>query len=371
MTALGVLARKTLARVVGGVTVIGLTGSAGKTSTKDLLAQVLETRGQTVSPVGSFNTEIGLPVTALRVTPQTDFLVLEMGARGKGHISYLASLVPPKVGLVLNIGAAHMGEFGGREQTAQAKGELVEALPAAADGGLAVLNADDSLVSAMVTRTTARILMFGLSRDADVRAEDVAMVDGRAAFTLLIDGQREPVKLNLIGSHHVINALGAAAVAYGIGMGVPEIAAALSLAQRRSPGRMEVIERADGVTIINDAYNANPDSVLAAFDAVEAFSGGRRKLVVLGEMAELGETSLHEHQRVGSEAARRNIDVIVGFGDTHARAILEGAGRGHLVSSIPEALELLGHELRPQDVVLVKASKSIGLQALARELASR
>ncbi len=369
--AMGMLSKAVLAGAARRVTVVGLTGSAGKTSTKDLLAQVLENFGPTISPVGSFNNEIGLPLTALRITPETRFLVLEMGARGKGHISYLASLTPPQVGLVLNIGTAHMGEFGGREQTAQAKGELVEALPSAAEGGLAVLNADDPLVLPMAGRTSARVLTFGLATGADVRAEDVRNDGGRASFTLAIDGRCGPVNLDLVGSHHVSNALAAAAVAHGLGMGVPEIAVALSRARRRSPGRMEFLERPDGVTVINDAYNANPDSVRAAFDAVDAFAGDRRRVLVLGEMAELGETSLEEHERIGVEAARRGMGLIVGFGCGPAEAVLTGAGRGRLVRSIPEALDVLGAELRPGDVVLIKASKSVGLQVLARELASR
>jgi UDP-N-acetylmuramoyl-tripeptide--D-alanyl-D-alanine ligase len=369
--AMGMLSKAVLAGAASRVTVVGLTGSAGKTSTKDLLAQVLENFGPTISPVGSFNNEIGLPLTALRITPETRFLVLEMGARGKGHISYLASLTPPQVGLVLNIGTAHMGEFGGREQTAQAKGELVEALPSAAEGGLAVLNADDPLVLPMAGRTSARVLTFGLAAGADVRAEDVRNDGGRASFTLVIDGRCEPVNLDLVGSHHVSNALAAAAVAHGLGMGVTEIAVALSRARRRSPGRMELLERADGVTVVNDAYNANPDSVRAAFDAVDAFAGDRRRVLVLGEMAELGETSLEEHERIGVEAARRGMGLIVGFGGAPAEAVLTGAGRGRLVRSIPEALDVLGAELRPGDVVLVKASKSVGLQVLARQLASR
>ncbi len=369
--AMGMLSKAVLAGAASRVTVVGLTGSAGKTSTKDLLAQVLENFGPTISPVGSFNNEIGLPLTALRITPETRFLVLEMGARGKGHISYLASLTPLQVGLVLNIGTAHMGEFGGREQTALAKGELVEALPSAAEGGLAVLNADDPLVLPMAARTSARVLTFGLRTPADVRVEDMRNDGGRASFTLVIEGRCEPVSLDLVGSHHVSNALAAAAVAHGLGMRVPEIAVALSRARRRSPGRMELLERADGVTVINDAYNANPDSVRAAFDAVDAFAGDRRRVLVLGEMAELGETSLEEHERIGVEAARRGMGLIVGFGGTPAEAVLAGAGRGRLVRSIPEALDVLDAELRPGDVVLVKASKSIGLQVLARELASR
>ncbi len=246
---------------------------------------------------------------------------------------------------------------------------------------LAVLNADDPLVLPMAARTTARVLTFGLGVEADVRAEDISPDRGRASFTLVIGDHKEPVVLDLIGSHHVSNALASAAVAHGLGMGVPEIAAALTRARRRSPGRMEMLERHDGVTVVNDAYNANPDSVMAAFDAVDAFAGDRRRVLVMGEMAELGETSLAEHERIGGEAARRGIGLIVGFGGAPAQAMLAGALQASrelavppnldLVKSIPEALELLRGQLRRGDVVLVKASKSVGLQVLARELASR
>jgi UDP-N-acetylmuramoyl-tripeptide--D-alanyl-D-alanine ligase len=375
---LGALSRAVLARLTG-VTVVGLTGSAGKTSTKDLLAQVLARRGATVAPVGSFNNEIGLPLTALRATPETEYLVLEMGARGKGHIAYLTSLTPPRVGAVLNIGTAHIGEFGGRDQTAVAKGELVEALPAASKGGLAVLNEDDPLVRAMADRTAAKVLTFGLGEAADVRARDVTEDHGRSSFTLVAGGELAPVHLDLIGAHHVPNALAAAAVAHGLGMNVADIAEALTSARRRSPGRMEILGAPDDVTVVNDAYNANPDSVEAAYRAVMAMAGDRRRVLVLGEMAELGKESLIEHEKAGHAAIRAGFAMIVGFGGDHARAVLAGARAAadelgvtpelERVQNIPGAVRLLGERLQPGDVVLVKASKSIGLQVLARELA--
>ncbi|WP_405582994.1 UDP-N-acetylmuramoyl-tripeptide--D-alanyl-D-alanine ligase [Streptomyces sp. NBC_01190] len=378
--ALGALSKEVLTRAARA-TVVGLTGSAGKTSTKDLLAQVLERFGRTIAPVGSFNNEIGLPLTALRTTAETDFLVLEMGARGRGHIAYLAGLTPPKVGLVLNIGTAHLGEFGGREQTAVAKGELVEALPAAADGGLAVLNADDPLVLPMAGRTAARVLTFGTGPGADVRAEDVRDEGGRASFTLVAGDRRERVTLGLVGSHHVSNALAAAAVAHGLGLDPADIAAALTGAVRRSPGRMEILERPDGITVVNDAYNANPDSVGAALSAVDALAGGRRKVLVLGEMAELGEKSAAEHEAVGGAAVRHGFALIAGLGGgAEVLAVLDGARQAAretgltpelaVVQDIPEALALLHGRLHRGDVVLVKASNSVGLQDLARRLAT-
>lgn len=273
--ALGALARTVVERL--GATAVALTGSAGKTSTKDLIAQLLQRSAPTVWPEGNLNNEIGLPVTALRAVEDTRYLVLEMGARYIGDIRYLTGLVPPRIGLVLNVGTAHIGEFGGREQIAQAKGELVESLPSAAEGGVAVLNADDPLVRAMVTRTKARTVLFGESDEADVRAENVRLTEtGQPAFRLRTPSGCSDVTLRLYGEHHVSNALAAAAVAHELGMSVDEIAVALSEAGTLSRWRMEVTERSDGVTIVNDAYNANPESMRAALRALVAMGGASR-----------------------------------------------------------------------------------------------
>lgn len=281
-TALGALARHVVRRL--GATLVALTGSAGKTSTKDLIAQVLQRKAPTVFTPGSLNNEIGLPLTALTATEETRFLVLEMGARGIGHIRYLADLTPPKIGLVLNVGTAHIGEFGGREQIAQAKGELVEALP---EDGAAILNADDPLVRAMAARTKAKVLFFGEADEAGVRAENVRLTDsGQPAFRLRTPSGASDVTMRLYGEHHVSNALAAAAVAHELGMSAEEIATALSEAGSLSRWRMEVTERPDGVTIVNDAYNANPESMRAALRALAAMGRGRRTWAVLGKMAE-------------------------------------------------------------------------------------
>ncbi|RLL66391.1 UDP-N-acetylmuramoyl-tripeptide--D-alanyl-D-alanine ligase [Streptomyces sp. Z26] len=372
--ALGALARYTVARL--GTRVVALTGSAGKTSTKDLLAQLLERLGPTVWPAGSLNNEIGLPVTALRAERDTRFLVLEMGARGIGHIRYLTELVPPRVGVVLNVGVAHIGEFGGRDAIAQAKGELVESLPAAEDGGVAVLNADDTYVRAMADRTKARVVLFGESADAHVRATDVRLTEqGRPAFTLHTPSGCGDVTMRLYGEHHVSNALAAAAVAHELGMFVVEIAEALSAAGTLSRWRMEVSERADGVTVVNDAYNANPDSVRAALRALAAMAGGRRTWAVLGEMAELGDESLTEHDAVGRLAVRLNVSKLVAVGGQEAVWLDAGAknegswGEESVhVSDAQAAVDLLRRELRPGDVVLVKASRSVGLERVALAL---
>ncbi|WP_424887876.1 UDP-N-acetylmuramoyl-tripeptide--D-alanyl-D-alanine ligase [Streptomyces sp. XH2] len=377
--ALGTLARAVVERL--GTTVVGITGSAGKTSTKDLIAQLLEHLGATVWPPGSLNNEIGLPLTALRATEETRHLVLEMGARGIGHIRYLAELTPPRVGVVLNVGTAHVGEFGGREQIAVAKGELVEALPAAADGGVAVLNADDPLVRAMTSRTKARVLLFGEAPDADVRAEDVHLTaTGQPAFTLHTPTGCADVTMRLYGEHHVSNALAAAAVAHELGMPAEEIASALSGAGQLSRWRMEVTERADGVTIVNDAYNANPESMRAALRALAAMGAaaaakGARTWAVLGRMAELGEESLAEHDAVGRLAVRLNVGKLVAVGGREAAWLQMGAynegswGEESVhVSDAQAAVDLLRSELRPGDVVLVKASRSVGLEWVAEQL---
>ncbi len=371
--ALGELAKAVAARLPA-TTVIGLTGSSGKTSVKDLLADVLAGHGRTLAPPGSHNNELGLPLTVLRATPETRYLVLEMGARGVGHISYLASIAHPQVGMVLNVGSAHLGEFGSKAAIAAAKGELVEALP---EDGLAVLNADDPLVLAMAQRTRARVRTFGESPRADVRALDVRLdTAARPSFTLSAGGRTAEVSLRLHGEHHVANALAVAVVAVELGMALPDVAAALSRAEARSRHRMEVRERPDGVTVVNDAFNANPDSTRAALKALAAMAGQRRSWAVLGEMLELGQDADAEHDAIGRLAVRLNVRrlVVVGQGAAriHAGASLEGSwGRESVfVPDIPAALDLLRDELRPGDIVLVKSSKGAGLAALGEALAA-
>ncbi|MFI7017635.1 UDP-N-acetylmuramoyl-tripeptide--D-alanyl-D-alanine ligase [Streptomyces coeruleorubidus] len=370
-TALGALARHVVRRL--GATLVALTGSAGKTSTKDLIAQVLQRKAPTVFTPGSLNNEIGLPLTALSATEETRFLVLEMGARGIGHIRYLAGLTPPKIGLVLNVGSAHIGEFGGREQIAQAKGELVEALP---EDGTAVLNADDPYVRAMATRTKAKVILFGESDEADVSAENVRLTDtGQPAFRLHTPSGASDVTMRLYGEHHVSNALAAAAVAHELGMSADEIAVALSEAGSLSRWRMEVTERPDGVTVVNDAYNANPESMRAALRALAAIGKGRRTWAVLGKMAELGDEALAEHDAVGRLAVRLNVSKLVAVGGREAAWLQLGAynegswGEESVhVSDAQAAVDLLRSELRPGDVVLVKASRSVGLESVAQAL---
>lgn len=378
--ALGALARAVRDRL-SGLAVVAVTGSSGKTSTKDLLAQVLAGAGETVAPVNSFNNEIGVPLTLLRCTATTRYLISEMGARMPGNISYLCDLTRPTVGVVLNVGAAHAGVFGSRQATAATKGELVEALPSAADGGVAVLNADDANVAAMADRTAARVVRFSAQGrpDAPVRARDVRLDDAaRATFTLCLhgsgpgaagaeDGDEVEVALQVHGAHHVANALAVAAVAHVLGLPAPRIAQLLSTATATSSGRMSVHRLDGGPTIIDDAYNANPDSMAAALAALVAMRpAGGRAWAVLGEMLELGPDAADDHRRITALAAELGVDQVVAVGEGGA---LYGTAP-HLLSvpDLEAARDLLTRRLGPRDVVLVKASRAIGLDALARAL---
>lgn len=357
------------------ITVIGITGSSGKTSTKDLLASVLSAAGPTVAPVGSLNSEVGVPLTVCRIANDTRFLIVEMGARGMGHIEYLADIAEPTIGIVLNVGTAHVGEFGSREAIGRAKAELVAALP---DGGLAVLNADDPVVRAMVGQTAARALLVGASHEAGLRATDIDLDGaGRPSFTVSGDGVEAEtrVTLPLHGEHHVGNALAVIAVALECGMAMGVVAEALADARPASRWRMEVTERADGVTIINDAYNANPDSMRAALKALVAMGRGRRTWAVLGSMLELGDESTTEHDAIGRLAVRLNVSRLVVVGDI-ARPMASGAQHegswGDEAVWVPDAdaaYELLSRELAAGDVVLFKSSRDAGLRWLGDRLA--
>lgn len=367
--ALGLLARYVL-RALPAAAVAGITGSSGKTSVKDLAAQLVERLGPTIAPAGSFNNEYGLPLTVLRASSATRYLVLEMSARGVGHIAYLCGIAPPRYGVVLNVGRAHAGEFGSLETVAVAKGELVEALPA---DGVAILNAADPRVLAMDSRTKARVVTFGPG--ADFSATDVRLdAFGRASFTLLTAEASAPVSLRLHGAHQVPNALAAAALASSLGLGLDDIAAGLSAAVARSRWRMEVTTRADGVVIVNDAYNANPESVRAALDALGHMAAGGRAFAVLGHMAELGSTSRAAHEEIGGYAAELGVAVLIGVGDgalpimDGARSVASWHGEALAVPSGAEAVAALRDRLKPGDVVLVKASRAASLEGVGAEL---
>jgi UDP-N-acetylmuramoyl-tripeptide--D-alanyl-D-alanine ligase len=384
LRALALLAGAVAAELVAaGLTIIGVTGSSGKTSTKDLLAAVLAPLGGVVAPPGSFNNELGHPWTVLRATTDTDYLVLELSARHPGNIAALAAIAPPSIAVVLNVGTAHLGEFGSREAIAATKAELPHAVPAS---GVVILNADDPVVAAMADQTAARVVRVARSSDADVWAEDVTLDElARPRFTLHAAGAQTDVSLAVHGDHQVSNALCAAAVALECGASLDQVAAALDAAGPVSRHRMQVHTRDDGVTVVNDAYNANPDSMRAGLKALAwmAKSGGpepgqkRKSWAVLGEMAELGDDAIAEHDSIGRLAVRLDVSrlVVVGTGRSmsamHHGAVMEGSwgSEAVMVADADAALALLRAELQDGDVVLVKASNSAGLGALADALA--
>ena len=343
------------------LTIVGLTGSSGKTTTKDYIGQLLAHAGETVAPAGSLNNELGFPYTVLKAGPATRFLVLEMGARGPGHIRYLTDLAGPRIGVVLNIGAAHLGEFGSVEGTAQAKGELVEAL---GTDGVAVLNADDPLVAAMASRTVARVVLVGESPAATVRATDVTLDGrGRAAYQLHTPAGTAPVRLAVTGRHQVGNTLAAAAVALEAGLTPAAVAAALGEVGIVSERRMDVFDTTEGVTVIDDSYNANPSSTSAALRSLAALGEGRRTTAVLGYMAELGPFETSGHSEVGRLAAELGVDRLIAVAE-NAAPILDGAatvpawkGEAVLAADQAAAVAVLRGDLRPGDVVLVKGSR--------------
>ncbi|GAA4717387.1 UDP-N-acetylmuramoyl-tripeptide--D-alanyl-D-alanine ligase [Promicromonospora umidemergens] len=389
--ALGDLARHVLATVRGRADgavvprVVAVTGSVGKTTTKDLLGQLLgpEAGGEhaIIVPKGSFNNEIGLPLTVLRVTTATRYLVLEMGADRIGNIAYLTRIAPPDVGVVLAVGVAHVGHFGSVEAIAQTKGEMVEGV---VDGGTVVLNADDLRVTAMAGRAMpgTTVQTFGTIPSADVRAEDITVDPaGRASFTLRVaradgaDEQRADVALQLVGPHHVSNALAAATVALRLGVTASDVARRLSGATALSPHRMAVTERPDGVTVIDDAYNANPDSMKAALRTLAVMSGRtRRSVAVLGEMLELGDGARAAHDEIGRLVVRLNIKQLIVVGDgayhIHEGAMQEGSwgSESIFVPDLAAARSMLDESLEPGDVVLVKSSLGAGLAELGDHL---
>jgi len=363
-----------------GMRVVGITGSSGKTSTKDLVSQVLAAFGATVAPPGSFNNEIGTPLTACRVDAGTRYLVSEMGSRGAGHIAALTAITPPDIGAVLNVGHAHVGEFGSVEGIAAAKGELVEAL---GRGGWAVLNADDPRVAAMAPRTRGHLAFFSVRGEPEtgelrVWASGVA-ADGnqRHSFTLHAAGTASgvaPVSLRVLGEKSVDNALAAAAIALAAGLPLDGVAAALSGAGPLSRWRMELSTRADGLNVVNDAYNANPDSMSAALHSLRGLRRpGGRLVAVLGDMLELGATAEQAHREVGALAASLGVDELVAtgaFAAVLASGFADAGGRSHHRGSTDEIVRHLRATLGPRDVVLVKASRGLKLETVADALAA-
>ncbi|MHB2024230.1 MAG: UDP-N-acetylmuramoyl-tripeptide--D-alanyl-D-alanine ligase, partial [Mycobacteriales bacterium] len=370
--ALGSLAAHVV-HALSELVVLGVTGSSGKTTVKDMTASVLGRVATTVAPPNSFNNEIGLPLTALRASAETRFLMLEYSARRTGHIAGLTRLVRPRLAAVLNVGRAHLGEFGSREAIALAKGELIEALPA---DGVAALNADDQVVAGMAGRTAARVLTFGTAAQAAVRASEPRLDrHARPAFRLhLPDAPPLPVALRYVGAHQVANALAAAALAHAAGLPPRAIADALTEAEPASHWRMELVAREGGGLVVNDSYNANPESTAAALRTLAALAGGRRCWAVLGEMAELGSEAVPAHAEIGRLAGELGIDRVVGVGAPTAALVEAAAAAGvsaELVADVIAARDLLAAELGAADVVLVKGSRVVGLERLAEALGAR
>ncbi len=370
--ALGQLARSYLAelRAAGPISVVGITGSAGKTTTKDLLGQLLSSQAPTVYPVASFNNEVGCPLTVLRADEETRYLVLEMGASGRGHLTYLTSLAPLDVAVELMVGQAHLGGFGSVEQLAASKQELVEGL---VEDGIAVLNADDPRVAAMAGAAPGRVLRFSrLGQSADLWAEAVALDElGHPSFQLCTSDQRQPVSLQLVGIHQVSNALAAAGAALAVGLDLPTIARELSGAGALSAHRMDVrLDRQwrgqDLLTVIDDAYNANPDSMTSGLITARLIAGSHRLVAVLGEMLELGPESAALHRQVGSRA---DVDVLIGVGEG-SRDLLESspAAVKHWVSDANEALDVLATTIASGDTVFLKGSYGSGVWRVADDL---
>lgn len=353
--------------------VIGITGSNGKTTTKNMLRAILSTAGSTIAPIESYNNEVGAPISMLQATTETKFLVVELGAGGPGSIAYLTDIAKPNVGVMLKVGLAHVGEFGGIESTAAIKSELATALGA---NDTFIFNADDGYVRDMCALTAATKISFGTAGDADYRATNLQLtIDGTSFELHWPDAQISSVLLQILGEHHVMNALASLAVADHFGLNRDAAIGALEAMPLAERWRMQVEHRADGVTVINDAYNASPDSMKAALQTLAQLGKtGRRTIAVLGEMAELGQFSRDEHDAMGRFVVRLNIDQLVVVGEgarlIHSGAVLEGSwdGESKFYESIDEAFEAVREMLVPGDIVLVKSSKSANLRHLGDKL---
>jgi UDP-N-acetylmuramoyl-tripeptide--D-alanyl-D-alanine ligase len=340
--------------------VIGITGSQGKTTTKDLLRHILSVSGETIAPEESLNNELGVPLLILRCSETTKFCIVEMGARHLGDISYLAEIAKPHVGVVLTVGTAHLGEFGSREIIAKAKSELITSLTA---GGTAILGTYDEFTPNMVVPSGVKRILFGEKSKCEIRAADVEVREGRAHFDLVTPDGRAAVGLQLLGMHQISNALAAAAAATALKIPIETISAALSTAEVSSKWRMEISQIGE-ITLINDSYNANPESVAAALRTLALISqeSGGVSWAILGKMQELGESSAAEHAAIGRLVCEIGIDNLVVVGIRDYLADLgsekeEGASAVHYFDTKADAMAIVEH-FAPGDVVLVKASRS-------------
>lgn len=378
LTAMGELA--SYYRTKLDATVIGVTGSSGKTTTKDIIATILGEEFKTTATLSNQNNELGVPNTVLSADPDVEKLVVEMGMRGMGQIEEMCAMVRPDIGIITNIGTAHEELLGSRENIARAKSELISALP---DGeGIAVLNGDDPFTPmimecARVEERGIQTILYGLGEDCTVRATEVAYSStGCPSFRIVFPNGREGrATLPLMGQHNVMNALGAAAVAYACDMPIERICNALRLVKPQSM-RQEVVE-AGGLRIVNDAYNANPDSMRAALSLLQIMEAEGRKIAVLGDMGELGPDEAKLHEDVGGAVAGSGVDLLVTVGELAAHiaagARLAGMPGDAIIecSDVAAAISALEQEAAPGDVVLVKASRFMGLEKVVEGLVER
>ena len=345
--------------------VIALTGSQGKTTTKDLLHHILESVGKTIAPIGNFNNELGAPITLLQCDESTKFCILEMGARHLGDITLLCEMAQPNIGMVLRVGTAHIGEFGSADAVAKAKSEMISSL---APDATAILGQYDEFTPAMGSLHQGKVITFGESATAEIRATDIEIREGRPHFDLVTPAGRAAIGLRIIGIQQVANALAAAAAATAIGVSIDQIAVALSTAEMHSKWRMEIHELRN-IVLINDAYNSSPESAEAALRTLVLFAQerGGQSWAFLGKMHELGESSADRHSDIGTLASRLGIDhlVCIGAPEYAANLAKSDAITVHMFSDKAHALELT-RAMNSGDVVLVKASRAEKFEDLAQ-----
>jgi len=366
------IALQTLAAAVRrlwGKTLVGVTGSTGKTTTKEAIAHVLASRFRVLKSEGNFNNHFGLPLMLLKIEPEHQAAVIEMGMSHRGEIAALAKIAQPEIGVVTNVAPVHLEFFNSVAEIARAKYELIESLPA---GGTAVLNADDEYVSQFGRDFHGKVVMYGLHATADIRAENIQHRGAEGSlFDVVVDGHREPVTLHMVGTHNIYNAL--AAVAVGLQQGLSPAEAAGALATLSPADKRGAVVQLGNITIINDCYNSNPTALDAMVDALAAMPA-RRRIVVAGEMLELGPAGEELHRRVGRHMAERKIDVLVGVRGL-AQQMVEAAGQAGMqaefVATPEEAGEWLARETRDGDVVLLKASRGVKLERALEAVVGR
>jgi len=367
--ALGKLAQHVRSNLLNLI-VIGITGSQGKTTAKELLASILSSAAVTVAPQGNFNNEIGAPLSLLQCTEETKYCIVEMGARHRGDIAHLCTIAQPNIGVVLKVGSAHLGVFGSIQAIAETKSELIQSL---SSEGVAILGTYDVFTPAMSTKHKGKTITFGESIECDIRATDIEIREGRAHFDLITPEGRSAVALRIAGLHQVANALAVAAVATVLGFSLDQIASGLSTAESHAKWRMEIHEL-PSLVLINDAYNASPEAMAAALQTLVLFAQerGGESWAFLGKMHELGESSSADHADIGTLASEVGIDhlVCVGAPEYAASIPASSATTVHLCAEVSEALGV-AKNLNKGDVVLVKASRSERLELLAEALSAQ